>query len=77
MVDGGVRVAEPSTIVDMTGSYPKVIRQGKVINVLSFSDSIHLKSLTSLWVVQGPILPWMVVEDNESHLPQDLVASGT
>ncbi|CAH2047984.1 unnamed protein product [Thlaspi arvense] len=29
VVDGGVRVAEPSTIVDMTGPYPKVIRGGK------------------------------------------------
>ncbi|CAN6989226.1 hypothetical protein IGI04_002545 [Brassica rapa subsp. trilocularis] len=29
LVDGGVRVAEPSTIVDMTGPYPKVIREGK------------------------------------------------
>ncbi|XP_010927737.1 uncharacterized protein [Elaeis guineensis] len=29
VVDGGVRVADPSTVVDMTGAYPKVIRQGK------------------------------------------------
>ncbi|KAH9791933.1 YrdC-like domain-containing protein [Citrus sinensis] len=29
VVDGGVRVAEPSTVVDMTGTYPKIIRQGK------------------------------------------------
>ncbi|KAL0729896.1 hypothetical protein Bca4012_025989 [Brassica carinata] len=29
VVDGGVRVAEPSTIVDMTGPYPKLIREGK------------------------------------------------
>ncbi|CAD5321805.1 unnamed protein product [Arabidopsis thaliana] len=48
VVDGGIRVAEPSTIVDMTGPYPK-----------------------------GPILPWMVVEDDESSLRQDLMASGT
>ncbi|XP_019098222.1 PREDICTED: uncharacterized protein LOC104773496 isoform X1 [Camelina sativa] len=54
LVDGGVRVAEPSTIVDMTGPYPKVIREGK-----------------------GPILPWMVVEDDESPLRHDLIASGT
>ncbi|KAL9827308.1 putative YrdC-like domain, DHBP synthase RibB-like alpha/beta domain superfamily [Arabidopsis thaliana] len=54
VVDGGIRVAEPSTIVDMTGPYPKVIREGK-----------------------GPILPWMVVEDDESSLRQDLMASGT
>ncbi|KAJ0053935.1 hypothetical protein Pint_03002 [Pistacia integerrima] len=29
VVDGGVRVADPSTVVDMTGAYPKIIRQGK------------------------------------------------
>lgn len=30
VVDGGVRVADPSTVVDMTGKYPTIIRQGKV-----------------------------------------------
>lgn len=30
VVDGGLRVADPSTVVDMTGSYPRIIRQGKV-----------------------------------------------
>ncbi|CAK7328313.1 unnamed protein product [Dovyalis caffra] len=29
VVDGGIRVADPSTVVDMTGSSPKIIRQGK------------------------------------------------
>ncbi|KAH7577191.1 hypothetical protein JRO89_XS01G0218600 [Xanthoceras sorbifolium] len=29
VVDVGVRVADPSTVVDMTGIYPKIIRQGK------------------------------------------------
>lgn len=29
VVDGGVRVADPSTVVDMTGRTPKIIRQGK------------------------------------------------
>lgn len=29
VVDGGVRVAEPSTVVNMTGTSPKIIRQGK------------------------------------------------
>ncbi|XP_043708492.1 uncharacterized protein YciO [Telopea speciosissima] len=29
VVDAGVRVAEPSTVVDMTGSLPVIIRQGK------------------------------------------------
>ncbi|XP_011007438.1 PREDICTED: uncharacterized protein LOC105113108 isoform X2 [Populus euphratica] len=29
VVNGGIRVADPSTVVDMTGSSPKVIRQGK------------------------------------------------
>lgn len=33
VVDGGVRVADPSTVVDMTGVPPRVIRQGKVIIV--------------------------------------------
>lgn len=32
IVDGGARIADPSTIVDMTGSYPTIIRQGKVCN---------------------------------------------
>ncbi|KAL5973060.1 hypothetical protein ACLOJK_039867 [Asimina triloba] len=29
VVDGGVRVADPSTVVDMTGRFPTIIRQGK------------------------------------------------
>ncbi|KAK3410354.1 hypothetical protein EUGRSUZ_J02351 [Eucalyptus grandis] len=29
VVDGGIRVADPSTVVDMTGRYPKILRQGK------------------------------------------------
>ncbi|XP_042444323.1 uncharacterized protein YciO-like [Zingiber officinale] len=29
VVDGGVRVADPSTVVDMTGKLPTIIRQGK------------------------------------------------
>ncbi|KAF7022356.1 hypothetical protein CFC21_035144 [Triticum aestivum] len=29
IVDGGARIADPSTVVDMTGSYPTIIRQGK------------------------------------------------
>ncbi|KAL2576011.1 hypothetical protein AAZX31_16G053000 [Glycine max] len=29
VVDGGVRVADPSTVVDMTKMPPKVLRQGK------------------------------------------------
>ncbi|KAF0901057.1 hypothetical protein E2562_037638 [Oryza meyeriana var. granulata] len=29
IVDGGTRNADPSTVVDMTGSYPTIIRQGK------------------------------------------------
>lgn len=39
LVDGGIRVAKPSTIVDMTGPYPKVIREGKVIDYLTFCAS--------------------------------------
>lgn len=30
VVDGGVRLADPSTVVDMTTIPPKIIRQGKV-----------------------------------------------
>lgn len=29
VIDAGVRVAEPSTVVDMTASLPRIIRQGK------------------------------------------------
>ncbi|KAK1270814.1 hypothetical protein QJS04_geneDACA012625 [Acorus gramineus] len=29
VVAGGIRVADPSTVVDMTGTYPTIIRQGK------------------------------------------------
>ncbi|XP_030530772.1 uncharacterized protein YciO isoform X3 [Rhodamnia argentea] len=29
VVDGGIRVADPSTVVDMMGHYPKILRQGK------------------------------------------------
>ncbi|KAJ7013818.1 hypothetical protein NC653_003449 [Populus alba x Populus x berolinensis] len=29
VVNGGIRMADPSTVVDMTGSSPKIIRQGK------------------------------------------------
>ncbi|XP_052197021.1 uncharacterized protein LOC127804239 [Diospyros lotus] len=29
VVDAGVRLADPSTVVDMTGSSPRIIRQGK------------------------------------------------
>lgn len=30
VVGGGIRVAEPSTVVDMVGRYPKILRQGNV-----------------------------------------------
>ncbi|CAL5330310.1 unnamed protein product [Camellia sinensis] len=29
VIDAGVRVADPSTVVDMIGSFPRIIRQGK------------------------------------------------
>ncbi|KAL6900927.1 hypothetical protein ACP4OV_005603 [Aristida adscensionis] len=29
IVDSGVRISDPSTVVDMTGTYPTIIRQGK------------------------------------------------
>ncbi|GKU93252.1 hypothetical protein SLEP1_g6859 [Rubroshorea leprosula] len=34
VVDGGKRVADPSTVVDMTGANPKIVRQGKVRRLL-------------------------------------------
>ena len=30
IVDAGLRIAEPSTVVDMTGTVPRIIRLGKV-----------------------------------------------
>ena len=30
IVDGGPRIADPSTVVDMMGTNPTIIRQGKV-----------------------------------------------
>lgn len=37
IVDGGPRIADPSTVVDMTGTNPTIIRQGKVsIYTLAF-----------------------------------------
>ncbi|XP_057437298.1 uncharacterized protein LOC130729532 isoform X2 [Lotus japonicus] len=50
VVDGGVRVAEPSTVVDMRKMPPKVLRQGK-----------------------GPILHWMVLEDEGTDVEEDLI----
>ncbi|CAN1321656.1 Uncharacterized protein YciO [Linum perenne] len=43
VVDGGVRVADPSTVVDMTGTPPKIIRQGKVteLHICSFGVICH------------------------------------
>lgn len=55
IVDAGTRVADPSTVVDMTGSIPTIVRQGKVCathpEYLSamldamFSNSILLSSI--------------------------------
>ncbi|MED6171245.1 hypothetical protein PIB30_039070 [Stylosanthes scabra] len=51
VVDGGVRVADPSTVVDMTKIPPRVLREGK-----------------------GPILPWMVLEDDQKDdVDKDLI----
>ncbi|WVZ04706.1 hypothetical protein V8G54_018052 [Vigna mungo] len=38
VVDGGVRVADPSTVVDMTKMPPKVLRQGKVGPILHWME---------------------------------------
>ncbi|OMO85370.1 hypothetical protein CCACVL1_10229 [Corchorus capsularis] len=40
VVDGGIRVADPSTVVDMTGSSPKIVRLGKVINEYSIENYV-------------------------------------
>ncbi|RZB59753.1 hypothetical protein D0Y65_042807 [Glycine soja] len=57
VVDGGVRVADPSTVVDMTKMPPKVLRQGKF--------------------VQGPILHWMELEDDQkTDVDKDLIPAG-
>ena len=47
IVDGGPRIADPSTVVDMTGTNPTIIRQGKV-NIL------YLRLLTVHWL--APLL---------------------
>jgi len=36
VVDGGERLAYPSTVVDMTGQMPKILRRGKVSNFFVF-----------------------------------------
>lgn len=56
MVDGGVRVADPSTIVDMTGGYPKVIRQGKVIFPMSSPGTFLYSFMDNLFF-------WMYVDN--------------
>ncbi|CAK9143304.1 unnamed protein product [Ilex paraguariensis] len=48
LVDAGVRVADPSTVVDMTGSFPKIIRQGKGPKqhwMLAEDDAVEEKDL--------------------------------
>ncbi|XP_058103334.1 uncharacterized protein LOC131246889 isoform X2 [Magnolia sinica] len=42
VVDGGIRVADPSTVVDMTGRFPTIIRQGKTSRTVRFGETgIH------------------------------------
>jgi len=50
VVDGGVRVAEPSTVVDMTKMPPKVLRQGKVVSCqFACSNLLIDELLILLW----------------------------
>ncbi|XAR52008.1 hypothetical protein NMG60_11006834 [Bertholletia excelsa] len=51
IIDAGVRVADPSTVIDMTGSVPKIIRQGK-----------------------GPRQPWMVSDEDDSPVNEELLS---
>ena len=41
IVDGGPRIADPSTVVDMTGTDPTIIRQGKVNILCLLLLSVH------------------------------------
>ncbi|THG07649.1 hypothetical protein TEA_024221 [Camellia sinensis var. sinensis] len=45
VIDAGVRVADPSTVVDMIGSFPRIIRQGKVIESVLFIFCLTLHGL--------------------------------
>ncbi|XP_073305548.1 uncharacterized protein [Primulina huaijiensis] len=38
VVDAGMRIADPSTVVDMTGSSPQIIRHGKVVRLYRLSS---------------------------------------
>lgn len=44
VVDGGLRVDDPSTVVDMTVNPPKIIRQGKVNWVHASNGSVLVPS---------------------------------
>jgi hypothetical protein len=41
IVDGGPRIADPSTVVDMTGTNPTIIRQGKVSSLYLGLLTVH------------------------------------
>lgn len=52
VVDGGVRVAEPSTVVDMTKVPPRVLRQGKVV-ICQFSGyKFYMDVIVTLLLAQ-------------------------
>lgn len=50
VVGGGVRVADPSTVVDMTGSHLKVMRLGKVILPIKFALLWNLWFFVFFWI---------------------------
>lgn len=85
-------MAEPSTVVDMTGTSPKLIRQGKVFIVsfdlcrstsVNYWKTILTKEYVDTyvfsvnWGIQGPKLYWMEEEDANSTAIEDLIPSAT
>lgn len=69
VVDAGVRVADPSTVVDMTGSFPRIIRQGKVI-VYSYSITQCLVQCFGLNLIYSSMLHELAsfIEKEASHV---------
>lgn len=57
-MDGGVRVADPSTVVDMTIAPPKILRQGKVISNYPFQFCKY--------ALHFDLLPHLLLCDNVS-----------
>lgn len=46
VVDGGLRIADPSTVVDMTGTKPLLLRRGKVcFSFISYCMNVRSDSM--------------------------------